>query len=278
VATIEKLLHHMPAVGCKHCVFADPPSPIAVAKECTCEDLFLQSIGSLNWRPNNKTWFARQRRGSNWFKALLSNISLRAGLKKKYTNSCLRPSGITSLAAAGYSNREIAQFTGQKTHEVIEQYKRNLENLTADQKRDGKMLLCPSGRNLLRGNNNKWGEVNSREGGHSIISTNHKNIVQNKAGSQVVMSNSGADGRRNGSLSSRGGPGSETTSFSGGQNKIHSSFESGADGRRNGSLSSRGGPGREIASFSGGRDQSNGSSDLEHQDTSDRMLSSSQVI
>ena len=114
-------MSHLPIPGCKHCVHGCPPSPLGQHKLCTCDELYLQSLPAVTWRPNNLVWFSRQRRGTTWHKNLVAVISKKAGLLQRYTNSSFRPSTITELLMAGFTNREISQFTGQKNHHIIEQ-------------------------------------------------------------------------------------------------------------------------------------------------------------
>jgi len=108
VSLIEKLLHHLPPVGCKECPEPSLPSTPA----CTCDDLFLQSLPSSSWRPDHLEWFSRSRRGHAWFHDIMAQVSHRAGLSRKYTNSCMRSTFMNQLSAAGCS---IRQATRQAT-------------------------------------------------------------------------------------------------------------------------------------------------------------------
>ena len=132
---------------------------IGVSLKCTCNDLFLTPVASIFWRPNHKTWYGRERRGENWFKSIIPTVSMEAKLSERYTNSSCRPSGITALSYANYTNREIAEFTGQKNPHIIEQYKKQVKMLTPEDKRYAGMLLTSSGRETLRGKKNLFGHV-----------------------------------------------------------------------------------------------------------------------
>ena len=179
VGLIMELLEHLPERGCKYCVEADPPEAIGVNRKCCCDDLFLKPVGPLKWRPTDSKWFDRQRRGESWYKNLVARISSKAETSKVYTNSSYRPSGITGLASAEYSNKEIMMFTGQKSSEVVERYKKQANRLTPEQVREAGMLLCPSGRQALRGGENYFGEI---EGGgeEDNVGRVHRELIQKK--------------------------------------------------------------------------------------------------
>ena len=176
---ITELLSHLPERGCKHCVEADPPEAIGVNKKCCCDDLFLKPTDQLKWRPVHQQWFNRQRRGDSWFKRLVANISTKAKTSKVYTNSSYRPSGITELANAEYSNKEIMQFTGQKSSEVVERYKKQVFQLKGEQLREAGMLLCPSGRQTLRGGDNLFGKIEEEEAAENVGRV-HREVIQKK--------------------------------------------------------------------------------------------------
>ena len=52
---------------------------------------------------------------------------MRAGLSSRYTNGSFWPANITELLLARFTNRKVSEFTVQKNHAIIEQYKRNVE-------------------------------------------------------------------------------------------------------------------------------------------------------
>ena len=157
VEIIKKLVKHLPPVGCKHCVNAVPPKPVAVHDRCVCDDIFLQPLQ--HWRPSNQTWFARERRGNHWHQDVMKAISEEAKLGKIYTNGSIRPTVVTELISAGLSNRQVMEFTGHKSHAMVQKYNRQLEWMNNAEVRQAKMLMNSSGRNALRGEENKFGDV-----------------------------------------------------------------------------------------------------------------------
>ena len=179
VGLIQELLEHLPERGCKYCVEADHPEAIGVNNKCCCDDLFLRPVDTLKWRPAHKEWFDRQRRGDFWYRTLVARISSSAKTSKVYTNSSYRPSGITGLADAEYSNNEIMLFTGQKSSEVVERYKKQARQLKPEAQREAAMLLCPSGRRFLSGGENHFGRI---EGGDAEdnIGRVHRELIQKK--------------------------------------------------------------------------------------------------
>ena len=176
---IKELLEHLPERGCKYCVDATKPVAIGVNRKCCCDDLFLRPVEAVKWRPNHKLWFERARRGDSWFRKLVARISSKAKTSKVYTNSSYRPSGITGLANADYSNNEIMQFTGQKSSEVVERYKKQANQLTPEARREASMLLCSSGRQFLRGGDNLFGKIEGG-GAEGNIGRIHREIIQKK--------------------------------------------------------------------------------------------------
>ena len=197
---LEKLLSHLPPPGCKRCVHGCPPSPLGQHNLCTCDELYLQSLPAVTWRPTNLVWFSRQRRGTTWHKNLVAAISCKASLAQRYTNPSFRPTVITELLMAGFTNREIGQFTGQKNHHIIEQvrldlltrdynillqYKRKLELMSVEEKRGASVLMTPSGRRALRGDSNLWGDIDTEGGEEAAVGAlgrKHKRAVQEKQG------------------------------------------------------------------------------------------------
>ena len=114
-------------------------------------------------------------------KEVTAKASFKAGLAKVYTNSCFRPSTITQLSAAGFSNRVTAQITGQKSHVMVEQYKRQAEQMKKHEWREASMLQAPSGRQALRGKANQWGEIDTSEAGSSTVADNFRRAVQDRS-------------------------------------------------------------------------------------------------
>ena len=166
VSLLEKLLYHLPEVGCKRCIHADPPCTIGSNALCTCEDLFLRPLPTLNWRPTNKTWYAHQRCGVNWEKEVTKKVSALLHLSRTYTNSCFRPTTITQLSSAGFANRVTAQITGQKGHNVVEAYKRQAE------------LMKKQAR---RGQTNQWGDIDTRAASSTTVADNFRRAVADRS-------------------------------------------------------------------------------------------------
>ena len=150
VAAIEKLISHLPPLGCPKCVFANPPKRMAVDDGCACDDLFLNPLTDQQLERNKTTWFRRQRRGREWFTSVLKEISKKAGMSKVYTNSSMRPTAVTGMLKAGYDSRQVASFTGHKTLEMVQHYSRQLEGMRKEEKKKASALLTPSGRNKKR--------------------------------------------------------------------------------------------------------------------------------
>ena len=177
---LQKLLSHLPERGCRYCVEADPPVRVGVQKECCCEDVFLFSLPSLDWRPNMRCWYGRQRRGEQWHRTLVARVSVVAGLHQKYTNSSFRPTGITEMGDAGYTNNEIAaEFSGHKCLNMVEHYRKNNQRLKVNEKKDASMLVTPSGRMFVRTNgaNNLFGKVGESSSNGSL-GRRHRELVQ----------------------------------------------------------------------------------------------------
>ena len=187
VATLEKLLYHLPKTGCNKCVWASPPKHPGVDPLDTCEDLFLKAKAVVKWRKTDKEWFERQRRGINWHKELLSRLSYKAGLSRRYTNGSYRPSTITEFSHADYSNGEISQFTGQRSGHIIEGYKKRAKQLSSEQRREASMLMSPSGREVLRGSANKWGQVVKSDVRAGKIGRTHALVVQGQLGLDALQ-------------------------------------------------------------------------------------------
>lgn len=185
VRCIEKLLTHLPVAGCRYCIGANPRKKFGVSDRCICDDLFLTPLPSLHWRASHITWYGRERRGENWFKSIIETISMYAGLSQRYTNSFCRPSSITALSHAEYSNREIAEFTGQKNPTIIEQYKKQVKMLTPEAKRNASMLMTASGRETLRGKQNKFGEVGEASV-TGLLGRKHRAEIQKERSVEVM--------------------------------------------------------------------------------------------
>ena len=153
--------------------------------KCTCDNIFLQPIDSKRWREIDAVWFIRQRRGLAWFNGIMSVISSKAGLGGRYTNSCLRAGTITELARAGFDNRVISEITGQKGHQIIEQYKKKAKMMSDKERREAAMLVSSSGRNSLRGAGNLWGEL-TKQDNTGRVARAHISLVQKRQEEEEV--------------------------------------------------------------------------------------------
>ena len=70
-----------------------------------------------------ETWFVQNLPlGENSIDNLMSNLSDKLKLSKRYTNHCLRVTAITIFKENGKSNEEIASFTGHKNPQSIQRY------------------------------------------------------------------------------------------------------------------------------------------------------------
>ena len=174
------LLAHLPRVGCVHCVHASPPAAVGFKDECCCDWLFLTPRRPLTWRATDQVWFGRCRQGVNWFKTVVKTVAFRASCAGKYTNGCLRPTAVTQLVAAGYSNKVIQQMTGHKSSLMVEQYKREMDLMKKEERRELTMLTTSSGRDALRGGVNMWGEMVPTAAGPSKLVVNHRAVVQDR--------------------------------------------------------------------------------------------------
>ena len=72
------------------------------------------------------------------------------------------------------------EFTGQKSSEVVERYKKQARQLTPEAVRKASMLLCPSGRQFLSGGDNFFGEIESG-GAEDNIGRIHREVIQKKS-------------------------------------------------------------------------------------------------
>ena len=52
----------------------------------------------------------------------MSTISKAAGLSRRYTAHCVRPTVVRELADAGFSNADICKITGHKSTRTVERY------------------------------------------------------------------------------------------------------------------------------------------------------------
>ena len=113
------------------------------SKECpvACFELYLSKIRNLTSpslfpKPIKRKcssmmgWYAeKQTVGKNTIDNLMSGLSEKLCLSKRYTNHCLRVTHITVLKENGFSNSEIAVNTGHKNTASIERYHRKRRDL-----------------------------------------------------------------------------------------------------------------------------------------------------
>ena len=157
VQAIKLLLSKLPPPGCKYCKGSDD------LKQCLCDEWLLRTKPLESWKFNDQVWYARQSWSVWKISQMNANISKKANLSKKYTNSAARPTGITNLHRAGYTSAEISSVSEHVDLNTLEKYKK-LTHLTqaADRHKAG-LILAPSGRQLLRGKENQFGQVGSNE-------------------------------------------------------------------------------------------------------------------
>lgn len=182
VVSILKLLEHLPDQGCKYCLYADPPNGIGVEGACVCDDIFLRSLPPAEWRRTHRTWYARARCGEKWRREVTSKASELAGCEIIYTNSCFRPTTVTTLSSAGYSNRVTQQITGQKTLDMVSRYNRQAEQMRAEDWRQAGILMAPSGRQAMRGGENKFGSIAPEATARNTVGNNYRRMVDQRAG------------------------------------------------------------------------------------------------
>lgn len=72
--------------------------------------------------PGSKWYQERQVLGKDKLGNMMARISNLAGLSKRYTNHCLRPTYITQLKDAGFSNEEVCVLTGHKDERTVKKY------------------------------------------------------------------------------------------------------------------------------------------------------------
>ena len=65
---------------------------------------------------------------------------------------------------------------------MVQKYNRDMERMNRVEIRQAKMLLNSSGRNALRGRQNKFGELGQSDGASKRVGENHKLAVQGGAG------------------------------------------------------------------------------------------------
>ena len=148
--------------------------------ECpvTAHELYLQKIAhchtmSLFPKPCknfNIIWFAnRAVLGKNTFDTFLSCLSRDLNLSKRYTNHCLRVTGITILKEAGKSNEEIAAETGHKSALSVQRYVRKRKDQNHQEmssimsagfsKHPGKIIPVAQGKIIIQENKKAGNDI-----------------------------------------------------------------------------------------------------------------------
>jgi hypothetical protein len=79
---------------------------------------YSKGLAERNWYTNKQTT------GINTISTLMSTLSMKLNLSKKYTNHCIRVSHVTVLKENGFSNSMIASNTGHKNAGSIDRYNR----------------------------------------------------------------------------------------------------------------------------------------------------------
>lgn len=67
--------------------------------------------------------------GVNSLGGMMSNISVQAGLSKRYTNHCARATTITNMDRSGHEGRHITKISGHASEASLEHY---VQWMTAD--------------------------------------------------------------------------------------------------------------------------------------------------
>ena len=71
------------------------------------------------------TWYtSKQAVGKNTMDSLMTRLSQKLCLSRRYTNHCIRVTAVTVLLENGYSNTEICSFTGHKNPMSVQRYNR----------------------------------------------------------------------------------------------------------------------------------------------------------
>ena len=87
---------------------------------CDSDSPFFLAINHQGWVKGQ--WYKKEAMGRNTIGKFLSGMCQRAGIVGRYSNHSLRRSSITDLLQAGFSPCEIAQYSGHKNLNSINEY------------------------------------------------------------------------------------------------------------------------------------------------------------
>lgn len=75
-----------------------------------------------NWKPQDSVWFENRPLGVNKIGGMMKEISVEAGLSKRYTNHSIRATAITLWSEAGLPNRQIMAISGHRNESSLRSY------------------------------------------------------------------------------------------------------------------------------------------------------------
>ena len=186
VKAIRKLLNTLPPVGCIYCTLCSPARSVGEDPRCVCQSLFLTQRNLLHWRPTDKTWFNRCQWSLEKLKNLTAMVSRQAGTQNRYTNGSIRPTNMTSMAMTGLTPAQIKEsFQLQQSYSEQEKYKRLGQLMTNEEKRVACSVNTASGRNALRGLENKFGPLRLQQNDQTKIYDTFKKIMEKKQENEV---------------------------------------------------------------------------------------------
>jgi hypothetical protein len=112
---------------------------------------FLWQHSRNHFNEADSCWYSCRKIGANTMAAFMSKISEYLHLSQKYTNHCLRATGITVLGRKHFQDSEIASFSGHKSHESLAIYKRTAESVKSNMSaaiHESISLPCNSNNNI----------------------------------------------------------------------------------------------------------------------------------
>ena len=167
VYVIQTLLEVLPRQDCDYCINANPPVPRSQDDKCTCDHIFLQERDLATWRPHQEVWFKKWAWSKDRVESLISELCYLSKTDNVHTNGDIRVTVITSYAMAKLTPDQIAQFSKSSPAQQ-EKYKRLGELMSPDQVRQATALVSASGREALRGRENKFGSL-ARAGSKEVV-------------------------------------------------------------------------------------------------------------